>query len=237
MTGKTLDLLYNGNLGSQERVLNYELTSRVLRLRYQLEEWVPTLPAHMSLVSGTDLASRLVGGRDLDDPAINRFRIGHDSLALDDISQGTVRLSIDSATHIIGIVRTAVNAGQARRGLFASWRFTLIDAALVIFTIFLLSKQSNLVGAWPLISSEALKETFHTCIESLQRLDKGNGTVDKRCQCLQMLAELWNVIESSERDNLNQLDSPVNQETVFGDLNFMADKQFDVTDGFLSSWG
>ena len=48
--GNAIDLLYDGNLGSEDKILNYELITRVLRMRHSLEEWIEQLPAHMRLI-------------------------------------------------------------------------------------------------------------------------------------------------------------------------------------------
>ncbi|KAL2833911.1 fungal-specific transcription factor domain-containing protein [Aspergillus cavernicola] len=231
--GNTLDLLYDGNLGSNEKILNYELITRILRMRHLLEEWIPQLPGHMFLIRGQDCAAQL--GKD---PAIDRFRIiltlryhnlrilihrvvlvrlcewiddfdiqDHDILVLQDVTRSTVQVTIDSATEIINIVRTVVESQSVRRGLLGAWWFTLyytFDAALVLFTILLLAKRSSFVDLCPPKSPDSLKQTFLSCIEPLRRLDEGNRTIDKCCRCLQTLAEVWNVIESNHEQPISQ---------------------------------
>ncbi|KAL4781662.1 fungal-specific transcription factor domain-containing protein [Aspergillus varians] len=277
--GKVLDLLYDGNLGSEEKIPSYELITRVLRMRHLLDEWVPSLPAHMPLIRVKDCAEQL--GRD---PAIDRFRIlltlryhnlrilihrvvlvrlcegindfdiqCDDILALQDIARSTVKISMESATEIIDIVRFVVDSGMVRQGLLGSWWFALyytFDAALVLFTAFLLKKQSSCVSIWPPTSADSLKQTFHGCIDPLRRLDEGNRTIEKCCRCLQTLADAWNVIESNDekaglRDVLTQPDSFAHdtgdQDSYLLDLGLVPSEQYDVTDGFLSgflsTWG
>jgi ABC-type polar amino acid transport system ATPase subunit len=71
---------------------------------------------------------------------------------------------------------------------------TAFDAALVIFTIYLLVKRSAFVNLSPPNTFDSLKQTFMRCIEPLQQLDEGNRTIDKCCRCLQRLAEVLDLI-------------------------------------------
>ncbi|KAL4863687.1 fungal-specific transcription factor domain-containing protein [Aspergillus spectabilis] len=266
--GNTLDLLYDGNLGSNERILNYELTTRILRMRHLLEEWIPQLPAHMALIRGQDCATQLGN-----DPAIDRFRMiltlryhnlrilihravlvrlcesiddfdihSHDILVLQDVTRSTVQITIDSATEIINIVRTVVESQSVQRGLLGAWWFTLyytFDAALVLFTMFLLAEQSSFVDLCSPNSADSLKQTFLSYIEPLRRLDEGNRTIDKCCRCLQALAEVWNVIGSDHEQSIphhvlslpnNHADVEIiNQDLSFMDFNFMTN--LDISHG------
>ncbi|KAL4940553.1 fungal-specific transcription factor domain-containing protein [Aspergillus oleicola] len=157
ITGKVLDLLYDSNLGAEEKIFNYELVSRVLRMRHLLEEWVPSVPAHMSLIKSSECSTQL--GKDR---GIDRFRLvltlryhnlrllihrvvlvrlcesiddhevlGHDCLALQDIAKSTMQISLDSASEIISIVKTVVESGWQQQGLLGFWWFTLYYSTYV----------------------------------------------------------------------------------------------------------
>ncbi|KAL4861208.1 fungal-specific transcription factor domain-containing protein [Aspergillus spectabilis] len=221
--GSALDLLYDGNLGSEEKVLNYELIARVLRMRHLLEEWIPQLPAHMPLTRGLDIPTQV--GKN---PTTDRFRLvltlryhnirilihrvvlvrlcesiedfdvqDQDALALQDISRSTVQITLESAIEIINTVRGVVESERVPCGLLGAWWFTLyyvFDAALVVFTVFLLARHSSVVSINPPHSLASLKQIFLGCIEPLRQLDEGNRTIEKCCRCLQRLAEVWDVI-------------------------------------------
>jgi hypothetical protein len=149
--GKSIDLLYDRNLGADDRIPNYELITSVLRMRNSLEQWVEQLPAHMRLIQAQNGITQL--GKD---PSINRSRTilslqyhnirllvhrvvlvrlcdclddleahGYDSLCLRDIAWSTVHIALESATEIIDIVRTVVESQGVRRGLLGAWWFTL----------------------------------------------------------------------------------------------------------------
>lgn len=137
-------------------------------------------------------------------------------LALQDVAWSTMQIATDSATEIITIVRTVVESDLVRRGLLGEWWFTLyysmsfflmamlsiinglhvaFDAALVLFTVFLLTKRSDFLKLWtPSTTPDLMKQAFIGCIGPLRRLDEGNRTIDKCCRCLQRLAEAWNLI-------------------------------------------
>ena len=148
--GNAIDLLYDGNLGSEDKILNYELITRVLRMRLSLEEWVEQLPAHMGLIRAENCTAQLVK-----DPTIDRFRTiltlryhnlqvlihravfvrlcdylgdfdvqDQNILALQDVAWSTVQITIKSVTEIINIVRSVVEAGL-QQVLLGAWWFTL----------------------------------------------------------------------------------------------------------------
>ncbi|KAL5340166.1 fungal-specific transcription factor domain-containing protein [Aspergillus crustosus] len=272
---KVLDLLYDGNLGSEEKVPSYELIARVLRMRHLLDEWVPRLPMHMPLIKAVEIPIQL--GKNA---TIDRFRLvltmryhnlrilthrvvlarlcemiedydlqDQDALALHDISRSTVHIVLESATDIIDTVHSVVESERVPCGLLGAWWFTLyyaFDAALVIFTIFLLAKRSTYVSIDPPHSLPSLKQTFVGCIGSLRRLEEQNQTIEKCAQCLQRLAEVWDIIESTTQISTAtstriQPTAPiadiVDQNLSFMDFTFMTHELFDVTDGFLSSRG
>jgi hypothetical protein len=149
--GNAIDLLYEGNLGSADKILNYELITRVLRMRHLLEEWTEQLPKHLGLIRAQNCTSQL--GKD---PTIDRFRTiltlryhnirllihrvvlvrlcdslddlnarGQDVLALQDVAWSTMQIATDSASEIINIVLTVVESDLVRRGLLGAWWFTL----------------------------------------------------------------------------------------------------------------
>ncbi|QKX58192.1 uncharacterized protein TRUGW13939_05313 [Talaromyces rugulosus] len=120
--GNAIDLLYEGNLGSEDKILNYELITRVLRMRHLLEEWTEQLPKHLGLIRAQNCTSQL--GKD---PTIDRFRTiltlryhnirllihrvvlvrlcdslddlnarGQDVLALQDVAWSTMQIATDS---------------------------------------------------------------------------------------------------------------------------------------------
>ncbi|KAL4965735.1 Zn(II)2Cys6 transcription factor [Aspergillus stella-maris] len=267
ITGKVLDQLYDNNLGLEEKLMHYEIVTRVLRLRHLLEEWVPSVPAHMALIKSSDCTGQL--GRDR---GIDRFRLiltlryynvrllinrtvlvrlcegmddhavqSHDCLALQDIARSTVQMCVESATEIINILRIVVESERQQQGLLGFWWFALyytFDAALVIFTIFLLEKHSTCVAISPLHSTDSLKHTFLSCIGPLRRLDEGNRTIDRCCRCLEALAEAWNTLETKTlQQGVPGQEDPVQETLSLMDFDFMADTQYGVTDGFLSNWG
>ncbi|KAJ5830443.1 putative transcriptional regulatory protein [Penicillium chrysogenum] len=224
--GNAIDLLYDGNLGSEDKILNYELITRVLRMRHSLEEWIEQLPAHMRLIRAENCAAEL--GKD---PTNDRFRTiltlryhnlqvlihravllrlcdyqDQNILALQDIAWSTEQITIESATEIINIVRFVVEAGLVQQGLLGAWWFTLyymFDAALILFTILLVKRFSS-IKLYPPTTLDSIKEVFLSCIEPLRRLDEGNRTVDKCCRCLQALSEVWNSIEINNEESLAQ---------------------------------
>ncbi|KAL4880360.1 fungal-specific transcription factor domain-containing protein [Aspergillus karnatakaensis] len=271
--GQAVDLLYDGNLGSEERIANYELISRILRMRHLLQEWPRELPAHMALISASNVPSQL--GKNA---TIDRFRLvltlrfhnlrilvhrvvlgrlcdtigDHDeqnqeTLALQDISRSTIQITLESATEIINTVRGVVGSQRLPYGLLGVWWFTLyytFDAALAVFAVFLLAARSTLVAIPPPHSLSSLKHSFLGCIDALHQLDEENGTIQKCCQCLDRLAEVWDIIESTahipsssnpqllpDYSTLGVLD----QDASFTDFTFMTHELFDVTDGFLSN--
>jgi hypothetical protein len=68
------------------------------------------------------------------------------------------------------------------------------DAALVIFTVFLLAKRSSFISLPAPHSTYSLKTTFFGCIQPLQHLDVGNPTISKCCRRLEKLGEVWNAL-------------------------------------------
>ena len=143
--GNAIDLLYDSNLGSEDKILNYELITRVLRMRHLLEEWIEQLPAHMGLIRAENCAAQL--GKD---PITDRFRTiltlryhnlqvlihravllrlcdyqDQKILALQDIAGSTVQITTESVTEIINIVRFVVEAGLVQQALLGAWWFTL----------------------------------------------------------------------------------------------------------------
>ncbi|KAL4953558.1 fungal-specific transcription factor domain-containing protein [Aspergillus filifer] len=233
ITGRVLDQLYDNNLGIEEKLMQYELVTRVFRMRHLLEEWVPSVPAHMSLIKSSDCTTHL--GRDR---GVDRFRLmltlryhnlrllinrtvlvrlceamddhavqSHDCLALQDIAKSTVQICLESALEIIDILRIVVESGWHQQGLLGFWWFTLyytFDAALIVFTIFLLEKHSTCVTISPLHSKDSLRHTFLSCIRSLRQLDEGNRTIDRCCRCLEALAEIWNALGMALRDKKDE---------------------------------
>lgn len=149
--GKAIDLLYDGNLGSEDKIPNYELITRVLRMRHLLEEWTEQLPKHMGIIQAQNCISGLSNN-----PAIDRFRAiltlryhniqllihrvvlvrlcdslgdfdarNHDILALQDVAWSTLQIATESATEIINVVSAVVESDWVRRGLLGAWWFTL----------------------------------------------------------------------------------------------------------------
>ncbi|KUL87719.1 hypothetical protein ZTR_05827 [Talaromyces verruculosus] len=149
--GKAIDLLYDGNLGSEDKIPNYELITRVLRMRHLLEEWTEQLPKHMGIIQAQNYISQLSN-----DPVVDRFRAiltlryhnirllihrvvlvrlcdslgdfdtrNHDILALQDVAWSTLQIAAESATEIINVVSAVVESDWVRRGLLGAWWFTL----------------------------------------------------------------------------------------------------------------
>ncbi|KAJ0420236.1 fungal-specific transcription factor domain-containing protein [Aspergillus carlsbadensis] len=274
---KTLDLIYDSNLGTEERISSYELITRVLRLRQALDEWVAQLPAHMTLIKSQHCITDI--GKN---PTIDRFRIiltiryhnlrllihraillrlcellddyddmhTPDTLVLQDIARSTVHISIESATEIIGIVRNLVESQWAQRGLLGVWwcaLYNTFDAALVIFTVFVLAKRSSFISLPAQYSTYSLKATFFGCIEPLQHLDVGNPTIETCCRRLEKLGEVWNALEPNPEASVaynmpaHHITPPELNDTIpdvpFLDFDFMANEAFDVSDGFLAGGG
>ncbi|KAL4928070.1 putative C6 transcription factor [Aspergillus undulatus] len=271
ITGNVIDHLYDGNLGSEEKIPNYELIARVLRMRHLLETWVAGLPFHISLLNSKDCSLQL--GKDV---GIDRFRLlltlryhnlrilihrvvlvrlcdsiddyhdgqgqEYDPMALQDIARSTTQISTESAAQIIDIVRFVVDSEWLQPRRLGSWWFTLyytFDAALVLFTVSLLTKHSSCVPIIPPSAIDSAKQTFLSCIEPLRRLDESNHTIERCCRCLQTLGEVWNAIDShSPHENGNsQPEEDAGEDGLsFLDFDYMADAQYDVADGFLSGW-
>ncbi|KAL2835446.1 fungal-specific transcription factor domain-containing protein [Aspergillus pseudoustus] len=281
---KTLETLYDSNIGSDEKVADYELITRVLRLRNSLQEWVSQLPPHMNLISARECLTDI--GRH---PTADRFRIiltmryhnlrllihrivlvrlceyiddgdahSHETIALQDIVRSTVQITLESATEIINILSTLVESEWAQRGLLGVWWCTVyhtFDAALVIFTIFLLATRSTLVTLPLAHSTDSLKQTFFGSTAPLRQLDIGNQTIEKCCRRLEKLCEVWNVLESnpnSEQAASHDMSSLYLQHQItppaivdhsasdlsFLDFDYMANGMFGgVSDGFLFSNG
>ncbi|KAL3461942.1 fungal-specific transcription factor domain-containing protein [Aspergillus heterothallicus] len=275
---KALESLYDSNLGSDEKIPDYELITRVLRLRHSLQEWVSQLPSHMGLITARECLTDI--GRN---PTIDRFRIiltmryhnirllihrvvlvrlceyiddgddlNHDTLALQDIIRSTVQISLESATEIINILGTLAEAQWAQRGLLGVWWCTLyhtFDAALVIFTIFLLANRSTLVTLPSPHSAESLKHAFFGSISPLRQIDLGNQTIEKCCGRLEKLCSVWNVLDSNtERSASHEVvafhhGTPPGMghpgaDLSFLDLDYMASGMFGgVSEGFLFSNG
>jgi hypothetical protein len=59
-----------------------------------------------------------------------------DTLVLQDIARSTAYISIESATEMIGIVRTLVETQWAQRGLLGVWWCALYHSALLLFLLF-----------------------------------------------------------------------------------------------------
>ncbi|CEL11170.1 hypothetical protein ASPCAL14275 [Aspergillus calidoustus] len=274
---RTLDLIYDSNLGTEEKIPSYELITRILRLRQSLEEWTTPLPTHMTLIKAQECMTDI--GKN---PTIDRFRIiltmryhnlrllihrailmrlceliddcddvdSSDTLVLQDIARSTVYISIESATEMIGIVRSLVEMQWAQRGLLGVWWCALyhtFDAALVIFTVFLLAKRSSFISLPAPHSTYSLKTTFFGCIQPLQHLDVGNPTISKCCRRLEKLGEVWNALEPNVEPSMaytvpsHQITPPELDHAIsdvpFLDFDFMPDGAFDVSDGFLAGGG
>ncbi|KAL3446049.1 fungal-specific transcription factor domain-containing protein [Aspergillus insuetus] len=274
---KTLDLIYDSNLGTEDKIPSYELITRVLRLRQSLEQWTLQLPTHMTLIKAADCITDI--GKN---PTIDRFRIiltmryhnlrllihraillrlceliddcddvhSSDTLVLQDIARSSAHITIESATEMISIARTLVESQWAQRGLLGVWWCALyytFDAALIIFTIFLLAKRSTCIILPAQYPTHALKATFFGCIEPLQHLDVGNPTIIKCCRRLEKLGEVWNALEPNTELSIAynippqqitppELNHPI-PDVPFLDFDFMADGAFDVSDGFLAGGG
>ncbi|KAF7560760.1 hypothetical protein G7046_g3380 [Stylonectria norvegica] len=228
--GHTIELLYGNNMSDENKLPNYELTIRVLKMRHSLDEWSREIPPTMRLIQEQDISNHTTKDLTLDrfhtilTLRYHNLRIlihrgvlvqlcdhmddlgsqNYDILALMDAARSTVKICVESATDIIMLVHATVRYDGVSRGLLGAWWFTLyyaFDAALVLFTILLLLRRSPDIGFPSSATPESLRHTFTICVEALHRLDKGNYTVERCYNCLQRLGRVLNMTDVSHQQS------------------------------------